>query len=129
MTDVLPPGTPLARLTDLADGGAVTVLLGGEHFPPLTAILVRDGDAVHAFLNRCPHAGRPLNIGSRSALTPDGTLLQCMAHGALFDKHSGLCIAGPCVDESLRALPTSVVHDEVQLTQAIDMEQLARAPW
>lgn len=125
----LPAGTVLARLDELADGSAVTVMLNGEQFPPLTGILVRDGASVNAFLNRCPHAGRPLNLGSRSALTPDGELLQCHAHGALFDKHSGLCIAGPCVDESLPRLPVAVVEGEVRLQAPLDTAALLRSPW
>jgi nitrite reductase/ring-hydroxylating ferredoxin subunit len=62
-------------------------------------------------------------------LTGDGELLQCHAHGALFEKHSGLCIAGPCVDDSLRRLPVTVAQGEVRLTEDLDMARLARAPW
>lgn len=125
----LPAGTALARLADLPDGAAVTVMLDGDSFPPLTGILVREGDVVHAFLNRCPHAGRPLGLGSRSVLTPDGELMQCLAHGALFEKYTGLCIAGPCVDESLRRLPVAVRDDEVRLQDPLDIEALLRSPW
>lgn len=127
--NLLPAGTALAPLAQLPDGAAVTFLLNGDEFPPLTGILVRDGDTVHAFLNRCPHAGRPLNIGSRSVLTPDGLLMQCLAHGALFEKHTGLCIAGPCVNDSLRRLPVAVIGDEVLLTETLDTERLSRSPW
>lgn len=126
---MLPAGTVLARLADLPDGAARVVDLNGEAFPPLTALLVREGEAVHAFLNRCPHAGRPLNFGPGPVLSPDGGLLQCHAHGALFEKSTGLCIAGPCVDDSLRRLPVAVVQGEVRIAEELDLERLARSPW
>jgi nitrite reductase/ring-hydroxylating ferredoxin subunit len=56
-------------------------------------------------------------------------LLQCHAHGALFEKHTGLCIAGPCVEDSLRRLPVAVVAGEVQLAEALDVERLVRGTW
>jgi nitrite reductase/ring-hydroxylating ferredoxin subunit len=126
MTARLPADTMLARLDDLPDGAARAVDLNPEAFPPLTALLVREGASVHAFLNRCPHAGRPLGLGSSRFLTPDGELLQCLAHGALFERHTGLCVAGPCMDESLRRLPVAVVGDEVRLTEDLDTGALAR---
>jgi nitrite reductase/ring-hydroxylating ferredoxin subunit len=129
MSHVLPAGTVLARLDDLPDGVPRIVDLNTDEFPPLTALLVRTGDAVHGYLNRCPHAGRPLNLGPHAPLTPDGELLQCHAHGALFEKHTGLCIAGPCVDDSLRRLPVAAVGNQVRLNGDVDLRGLARAPW
>ncbi len=129
MSARLSAGTTFARLADLADGAARVIELNGEDFPPLTGVLVREGDAVHAFLNRCPHAGRPLNFGPGRVLTPDGTLLMCHAHGALFEKNTGLCIAGPCVDDSLRRLPVAVIDGEVRLTEELDTDRLQRGPW
>jgi nitrite reductase/ring-hydroxylating ferredoxin subunit len=126
---VLPAGTVFARLAELPDGTARVVELCPDEFPPITALLVREGDAVHAFLNRCPHAGRPLNFGSGNFQTPDGELLQCHAHGALFEKDTGLCIAGPCVDESLRRIPVQLVAGEVRLTEDLDTDRLSRGPW
>jgi nitrite reductase/ring-hydroxylating ferredoxin subunit len=122
-------GTTLARLVDIPDGAARVVDLNGEEFPPLTGLVVRIGEGAHLYLNRCPHAGRPLNFGPGPVLTTDGELLQCHAHGALFEKHTGLCIAGPCVEDSLRRLPVAVVAGEVRLAEDLDTQQLARAPW
>lgn len=125
----LPAGTVIARVEDLSEGAVRAVDLNAEEFPPLTALLVREGAAVHAYVNRCPHAGRSLGFGGGGFTTPDGELLVCSAHGALFEKHTGLCIAGPCVDESLRRIPVDVVAGEVRLTQDLDTRKLARAPW
>jgi nitrite reductase/ring-hydroxylating ferredoxin subunit len=125
----LAQGTVLARLVDLVDGAARVIDLVEDEFPPITGLLVREGATVHAFLNRCPHAGRPLNFGSGNFLTPDGELLQCHAHGALFEKNTGLCIAGPCVDDSLRRLPVQVAEGEVRLSEDLDVGKLSRGPW
>lgn len=129
MSHVLAAGTSLARLDALPDGRPILVELAPEEFPPLTGILVREGAQVHAFLNRCPHAGRPLAMAAAQMLTPDGELMQCMAHGALFEKTTGLCVAGPCVDDSLRRLPVMVEAGEVRLAEALDTRKLARGPW
>ncbi|MFO7324649.1 MAG: Rieske 2Fe-2S domain-containing protein [Pseudomonadota bacterium] len=129
MSGVIAAGTCLARLGDIADGGTRVVDLNPEEFPPLTGLLVRQGEQVHAFLNRCPHAGRPLGLGSSRLVTPDGELLQCLAHGALFEKYTGLCVAGPCVDDSLRRLPVAVVCGEVRLAEDLDTRELSRGPW
>jgi len=129
MSRTLPAGTVIAKLSELQDGAVRVVDLSGDDFPPVTGLLVRQGVEVHAFLNRCPHAGRPLNFGPGSFLTPDGELLQCHAHGALFEKNTGLCIAGPCVDDSLRRIAVAMVEGDVCLAEDLDTDALARGPW
>ena len=41
----------------------------------------------------------------------------------------GLCIAGPCVDESLTRLPVEVVAGVVQLAADLDLEKLEKGRW
>ncbi len=125
---VLAAGTALARIAELPDGATREFDLTDDEWP-LRGFLVRTGDAVHAYVNRCPHAGRPLNFLPDRFLTPDGGLIQCVAHGALFEKDTGLCIAGPCVDESLRRLAVQLVDGEVRLAEDVDTDRLARGPW
>lgn len=127
MSRVLAAGTVLAPVADLPDGAVRAFDLTEDEWP-LRGIAVRVGAEVHAYVNRCPHAGRPLNFLDRF-LSPDGELLQCHSHGALFEKHTGLCIAGPCVDESLRRLPATVADGELRLTEDIDTDRLQRGPW
>jgi nitrite reductase/ring-hydroxylating ferredoxin subunit len=125
---MLAAGTVLAHLTDLPDGATRGFDLTEDDWP-LRGFLVRVGDAVHAYVNRCPHAGRPLNFMPDRFLAPDGELIQCVAHGALFEKDTGLCIAGPCVDESLRRIAVRISGGEVQLAEDVDTDRLARGPW
>ncbi len=121
-------GTVLARLDGLPDGATRGFPLTDDEWPQ-TGFLVRVGDDIHVYLNRCPHALRPLNFLPDRFLSNDGELIQCNAHGALFEKHTGLCIAGPCVDESLRRLPVAVVDGEVRLTAPLDIDRLERNPF
>ncbi len=128
MSNVLPAGTEFVRLAEMADGTTRGITLGEGEWP-LRGFLVRIGETVHGYLNRCPHAGRQLNFMPDRFLTSDGELIQCIAHGALFDKSSGLCIAGPCVDESLTRLPVEVAGGVVRLSQDLDLEPLEKRRW
>jgi nitrite reductase/ring-hydroxylating ferredoxin subunit len=125
---MLPAGTVLASLAELPDGATRGFDLTDDEWP-LRGFLVRVGDAVHAYVNRCPHAGRQLNFQPDRFLSPDGELIQCVAHGALFEKETGLCIAGPCVDDSLRRLPVVLAEGEVRLAEDVDTDRLQRGPW
>ncbi|RNF85947.1 Rieske (2Fe-2S) protein [Montanilutibacter psychrotolerans] len=101
--------TPLALLEHLADGGfaEAEALLGND---AESLLLYRDGDTVRAWLNVCPHAGRRLDWAPGQFLKSRDGLLVCAAHGASFELQNGLCTAGPCRGESLRAVPV-VVRD------------------
>ncbi|MEO8306513.1 MAG: Rieske 2Fe-2S domain-containing protein [Pseudomonadota bacterium] len=125
---ILRAGIQFARLAEIADGATRGITLGEGEWP-LRGFLVRIGDHVHGYLNRCPHAGRQLNFLPDRFLTPDGELIQCLSHGALFEKSTGLCIAGPCVDESLTRLPLEVVAGVVRLAEDLDLERLEKGRW
>jgi len=125
---LLPAGTLLGRLGELPDGATREFLLDDAGWP-LTGFLVRVGEAVYAYLNRCPHALRQLNFRPDRFLGPDGTLIQCSSHGALFEKETGLCVAGPCVGDSLRQLPVALADGEIRLTEDLDLERLDRHPF
>jgi len=128
LSRILPVGTLLGRVANLPDGAPREFILAETEWP-LTGILVRVGDAVHAYLNRCPHALRQLNFRPDGFLSPDGTLIQCSSHGALFEKDTGLCVGGPCVGESLRRLPIALHAGELRLTEDLDLERLDRQPF
>jgi nitrite reductase/ring-hydroxylating ferredoxin subunit len=128
VSKVLPAGAILGRVTEIPDGAAREFALTEGEWP-LTAFLVRVGDTVHAYLNRCPHALRQLNFRPDGFLSPDGTLIQCSSHGAQFEKDTGLCVAGPCVGESLRRLPVELVDGEIRLTADLDTARLDRNPF
>src|SRR3546814_15079106 len=76
----------------------------------------RDGDAVRAWLNICPHAGRRLDWAPGQFLKSREGHLVCAVHGATFELSGGVCVAGPCRGESLRAVAVEVKGDDVVLT-------------
>ena len=111
--DTVTPVQPLCRLDEIPDGGATAVdalLPNGEE----NLILLRHGAQVRGYLNVCPHAGRRLDYAPGKFLLKNDTLI-CAVHGATFNQADGLCIAGPCRGEHLRAVAVRVEGDAVQL--------------
>jgi nitrite reductase/ring-hydroxylating ferredoxin subunit len=104
----------LCALADLPEGRAVPFQVGEGDWP-LRGLLVRRGDAVIAFENRCPHAGHRLDFPPGKFMTPDGTWLRCASHGALFRPEDGECVAGPCTGERLRIVATEIRDGMVTL--------------
>jgi nitrite reductase/ring-hydroxylating ferredoxin subunit len=67
----------------------------------------------HAYVNRCAHAGTPLDWWPNEFFTDDGQLLVCATHGALFEPDSGRCAGGPCGGASLWSLHVQIEGDRV----------------
>jgi len=77
------------------------------------AFVVRQGGAVHAYLNQCPHTGGRLDWKPDAFLTKDRSLIMCGTHGANFRIDDGFCTAGPCMGMWLRPLGAAIDGDEV----------------
>ncbi|MBB1472818.1 MULTISPECIES: Rieske (2Fe-2S) protein [unclassified Luteimonas] len=102
--------TPLRTLASIAPGGFAECegLVDGDMD---SIILHRDAaDGVRAWLNICPHAGRRLDWAPGQFLKARDGQLVCAVHGATFETVGGLCTAGPCRGEALRAVAV-VVRD------------------
>ena len=67
----------------------------------------------HAYVNRCAHAGSPLDWWPNEFFTDDGRLLICATHGALFEPDSGRCAGGPCGGAALWPLVARLEGDRV----------------
>lgn len=102
----------LCRLADLEPYGSRAFTFGGGPWP-LRGFVVRHGNEVRGYVDRCPHAGHPLALRPHRFLTPDRAMILCSSHGALFEKEAGRCLAGPCAGEQLRAVPLEVIGDIV----------------
>ncbi|MEO8809272.1 MAG: Rieske 2Fe-2S domain-containing protein [Rhodanobacter sp.] len=108
--------TVLCVLGFIPDGGATAVdakLADGEE----SVILLRRGRQVSAYLNICPHAGNRLDYAPGKFLLKNDTVI-CAVHGAVFKQGDGLCTAGPCRGQHLRAVPVCLIDDEVCLQRA-----------
>lgn len=99
-----PPGVPLCAETDIADPGSRGfVLQVGEAY--FHGFVVRKQGRLAGYVDRCPHQGHPLAIVLDRYLTPDGDLILCGWHGAVFTPLTGACVGGPCAGAKLTPWP------------------------
>lgn len=113
----------ICRLADLEEHGSRAFTVGGGDWP-LRGFVVRSGNDVRGYVNRCPHAGHPLDLRPGRFLTPDRALILCSSHGALFEKDGGSCLAGPCAGQRLRPIPLIVIGDVVLIAADADFAAL-----
>jgi nitrite reductase/ring-hydroxylating ferredoxin subunit len=95
---------PLCRLDELEEGRA-------RGFDPLaqgrdSVFALRHDNQVRVYRNRCPHLDVRLEYRKDRFLSADGQLIVCYAHGAQFLPATGECIYGPCLGQTLEALPS-----------------------
>jgi nitrite reductase/ring-hydroxylating ferredoxin subunit len=79
----------LARLADIDDGGfaEAEAVIDSQC---VSLILHRQGAAVRAWHNVCPHAGRRLDWSPGRFLKSKDGLLVCAVHGASFETSEGV---------------------------------------
>lgn len=117
----------LCTLADLDETGSRGFSVGDGDWP-LRGFIVKTPQGVAAYVNYCPHAGHPLNFKPNKFLTPDGALILCGSHGALFARDTGLCVLGPCAGQSLTPIAIEVVGGVVMIDAGVDVEKLANSP-
>ena len=94
--------TPLAKVSDIAVGTAVSATLNGQ---PVIVCQPKAGQVV-AFSGVCTHAG--------CTVVPErGTELDCPCHGSKFDAATGAVLTGPAT-RPLPAVPVTVQDGEVR---------------
>jgi nitrite reductase/ring-hydroxylating ferredoxin subunit len=116
----------ICRLCDLEEAGSRGFAIGTGDWP-LRGLVVRVGSEVRGYVNRCPHAGHPLNLRPHRFLSPDGTLILCVSHGAAFEKLTGYCVVGPCAGKALQPVPLKVESGFVMLGDEVDPTAYADA--
>lgn len=108
-----PAGVTLGPLDLITDGAARAFVLqmktGRFH-----GFVVRRGETVHGYVDRCPHAGLPLAKTLDDYLTPGAGLIACRWHSALFEVETGACVGGPCMGQSLKSWPVAVIDGEMK---------------
>jgi nitrite reductase/ring-hydroxylating ferredoxin subunit len=109
-----PAGVRLGPIEQIDDGKARAFVLqlraGRFH-----GFVVRRGDQVRGYVDRCPHMGLPLAQVLDDYLTPSGDLIVCSWHSALFRVDDGACVGGPCSGQRLTEWPITV-EDRVLMT-------------
>jgi nitrite reductase/ring-hydroxylating ferredoxin subunit len=92
------------RPADLAPGNTLKFRLRCGN-RDVDGFLVSHDGGYHAYANRCPHVGTPLDLWPNEFFTEDRRALICSTHGALFEPATGACTAGPCAGDRLTRLP------------------------
>lgn len=98
----------LCHLNDLPDGGT-------RGFDPQRGgagalFVVRQGRALHAYVDACPHHGTPMAWRQDAYLNAARDRIVCAAHGAQFEIPTGRCVLGPCLGDALTPVPLTL-HD------------------
>ncbi|WBQ10133.1 Rieske (2Fe-2S) protein [Hyphomonadaceae bacterium ML37] len=109
MSVTLPaPGTVLKALDAIPDPGGAPA-----DYDAVPILIVRSGDTVRAYVNVCPHQGRPLCLPSGRTLVSEGRFIVCPFHGASFDLETGACVGGPAGKSVLTPAPVRVENGQV----------------
>ncbi len=104
--------TAIAPSSALPEGGALRFRTRHEGVG-VDAFVVRHDGALYAYVNRCTHRQVELDLGAGTFFHPNGQLLLCRAHGAMFDVRTGACAGGMCSKGSALA---GVVVEEIDGT-------------
>ena len=113
----------LCRVAELEATGCREFRLSGGDWP-LKGFVVKVAGGVRAYINRCPHRALSLNLMPDRFLSADNSVIVCCMHGAIFEKSTGLCIAGPCAGRELAAVAVEVVTDLVMLAPTVELATL-----
>ena len=105
---------PLCNSNDIDDPGSRGFNV--KHGRKRLSLFVVHRDGVYtAFINECPHTGVNLEWQEDRFLDMDNSFIQCATHDALFETDSGLCIAGPCVGQSLQSIAIEIIDSVIHV--------------
>lgn len=109
------PGTLLAHMNELADDQATLRTIPNSTdvvtAKPFGVLLLRSGNEVKAFVNRCAHFGVPLAAKQEQLIFKPLVSITCNVHYARFRWSDGLCESGDCEGESLSPIPLQMDAD------------------
>lgn len=107
------PGQWVGHRDDLTDGQALMRDLPARAHgaPPFRLLLLRSGQDVRAYANRCSHFGVPLAEKQQQLIYTPHAHLTCNVHYARYRWQDGACEAGDCAGEPLIPIPLVVAAD------------------
>ena len=89
------------------------MLAFGDGDKPLRIIVLRSGDRIRAWHNRCLHFGMPLALKDEWLIVTPHESFKCSVHYARFRWRDGVCDDGDCIGEALVAIPVTLQGDEI----------------
>jgi nitrite reductase/ring-hydroxylating ferredoxin subunit len=111
------PGAVLGPLDDIPDGDAKEYVFG-RGTTVFSMFVVRRGEAVHGYLNICPHYSSPLNFRAGQFLNEDKTLIRCTSHFAEFRIEDGYGVKGAAERCWLDPVPVRVERGMIVICPA-----------
>jgi len=104
------PGTILCQRDALPDGRATLWELDTDDGRGQTfkLLLLRSGNDVTAFVNRCAHFGVPLAAQQSQLIFAPLVSITCNVHYARYRWADGVCEAGECAGEALVPVPLQI---------------------
>lgn len=104
-------GTLLGHMGSLEDGSVtmVSVDTASPSSVPFKVLLLRSGDTVRAFVNRCSHFGVPLAAKQEHLMFKPHVSITCNVHYARFRWTDGTCESGEC--DGLGLIPIALEID------------------
>ncbi len=102
------PGTPLKSLDDVPNPGGAPA-----DYDALPILILRTGEIVRAYVNVCPHQGRPLCLPSGKTLVSEDRFVVCPFHGASFEIDTGAGAGGPSGNGRLKPVAITVIDGTV----------------
>ncbi len=100
----------IGNIDDFANHSATGVESG-----PLKLLVVRRDQEVAIYQNICPHTRESLDPMGGSIASPDGALIHCQRHAAVFLASTGECVGGPCQGESLTPIAFTLSNGDLYL--------------
>ncbi len=111
-----PAGTNVCSLDEVPDGKARQFIYG-EGGDPFRLLVLRSGDSVWGYVNKCPHFGTPLNLEPDLFLVYEHSRIYCVTHYAMFRFDDGFCEEGPCSGDALTQVPLAVHERRIQFAE------------
>lgn len=103
------PGTALLHRDALHDGQVrmhqVFAPDDAEQKNPFRLLLLRSGETITAFANRCAHFGVPLAAKQEQLMFKPHESITCNVHYARFRWSDGVCDRGDCEGDALSPVP------------------------
>ena len=106
------PGTLLGHMDEVGDGQVlmrqVFTAEDSAQQHPFKLLLLRSGQNILAYANRCAHFGVPLAARQEQLLFQSHTSISCNVHYARYRWSDGVCDKGDCEGEALIGIPLQV---------------------